>query len=246
MVKSFLFTFCWSLRESLKVGFTNGVGRQAMFFFLHFAVMACELHLQGPSKIQCLVQNAGGSGKLNQASVGTAIRKVADCSAPYKEFEYRDSVLRNPREWELPPDFPSEDENSEWRYKLHIPDVVLEVANDLTLEKLGGLVLEVKSKSTSSREAQLQAFTQALKFLKYEPRIAAMAVHPEVITFIGATVENGRLVTKKKNYALLSSSHPHVEVDDLWVNQHQFKELFKDVVLYLWNTYYVSEEAVTV
>ena len=59
-----------------------------------------------------------------------------------------------------------------------------------------------------------------------------MVVHPSSIWFIHGVLENDRLVVKKKEYEIVSYTYKHDG------NQSQFQEVFTDVVLYLWNTFY--------
>lgn len=222
---------CTKLSRALKEGFHNGDGREGIYVFISCAYLACCCHAHpynSTGKIEFESFNTGGSGASNSTNVGTAIKMTHNARATLVE---RECLLRDPAEWLE--NFPGVHEYDKWRFKQNIPDVVLHVKQGD--EIIGGLVAEVKSNDRSYSQAQIQAFIQSLAFLKYNRHTASMVVNPKSVSFTGTTVENGRLLVKKKLYPMTSAYEAGRDISD---NTEQFKALFSDIVLYLWNTYF--------
>ena len=221
-----LHKFTTLLKEGIESGFPNGLGRDACTWFLHAAVLCCAGNVLREGldlDITPVVYNIGGAGSINRQNVAVGVKKVSETALhALNGFEERDNALRKIQEWEY---------SDLWKYRHLVPDVVLEV--DTPGGKVGTMTVEVKSYSAGLKQAQIVAFTQALKGLRYgaQTQSAGIVVHPKEVWFIDISVENGYIMTKKKQYLVCKDLA-------VTVDHEQYKELFKDVVLYMWNTYY--------
>ena len=235
-----------SLNDAIRLNWPDGEGREAMRHFLDAAGTVCDQHnavLQSNGVIQPIrqetkanVYNYGGNSPLNIHNSRYAMKMMEPVDA--EVFEDLVDTLPNPEIWHDPRAKES-DPVTTWYFRNDVPDCVLQVKRTeletLTVKIEGLLVGAVRSSDEIGLAAESQAFVQALRGLMFRPTSAAVIIAPQSAVFIHIALENGFINTRKKRYTF----RPRTK-EDLEVDASAFKELFRDIVLYLWNTHFES------
>ena len=178
--------------------------------------------------VDCIGGTDGG-----QLNSNLAIRRMSIFDEPGTSFADQVKAYRNPDIWVEGKPMPWEEP---WYYESFTPDVALCVQRrdfdqhpgDLSCVIDGVLTGKVQEQNTDMEATVNQAVAQGMQGLIYRPCAAAVVMAQRQAAFIDINVNNGFIDLKKKYYTIgCNDVHPEA-----------FEELFHDLVLYLWNTYF--------
>ena len=156
------------------------------------------------------------------------------------KWEETENTLRSPEQWEW-------GTGAGWYHRQYSTDIAASFYTETTKENLtylktvGELVMEVKSSNESYVDAKKLAFLQALRNLFWLPHTAAIVLHPQIALFIDISVDKGFIRRSIKQYSLIpaygvGNRYAKRDIDPL-----AFKDLFRDLTLYVWNTFYEGQ-----
>lgn len=249
---------------AIEKGWSNDEGRMAMYLFLRAAIDACDAYLAKlisigvvPTKneIEPLVANIGGDSLRNASNSRYAIRKMPyppakSCWRPVT-FEEKVDAYRNPAIWQgdsksvLSQGAPQSAGCTarHWVYENAVPDVLINFNHDSigefdTSNKPAGLLVgEAKSFDNNNDVAEDQACVHALRglALNKDQCTASVVMNATDGRFTEMYAENGVIYKKRKEYGLNPNSLSSVGM----VDQNAYFDMFEDIVMYMWDTYYM-------